>query len=114
WQFPTFDASVDWSTIAGSIGPITRRRRVAQLRHPLTHRLYEFDVWMATSSRCRPAAPPRRWVELRSLTNYPFSRPQAMIVDLLLDLLQQSPKPRRRTKQPGANPPGTDGAPQDP
>jgi A/G-specific adenine glycosylase len=83
WQFATFDENEDWTTIQRSIGRMSHRRSVARLKHQLTHRRYEFEVWVVRCNRPVAASPPRRWVCLHSLSDYPLPRPHVMIAAIL-------------------------------
>jgi adenine-specific DNA glycosylase len=92
WQFITFEgttepASKTVSEIAGKPGPV---RRVAQVKHQLTHRRYIFDAWVCSAAKPRAAQPPRRWVELTSLSDFPMSRPQLLIARALAKELSVS------------------------
>lgn len=89
WQFPTIEAPNNKpvaSTIGSQIGlPIRELREIGQLQHALTHRRYIFKAFQATaagSGRIK-SQPTRRWVKLNELTQYPLSRPQAKIAELI-------------------------------
>ena len=67
----------------------TAPRRLGVITHGLTHRRYEFDVFVCEAShndeRATPSVP-RAWVSLEGITAYPLPRPHARIAELLAAL----------------------------
>jgi len=89
WQFPTIEAE-DAKPVAAIIGrqigvPIQGLREIGQLRHALTHRRYIFNVFAArVSGKSKiPSKPTRQWVKLNELEQYPLSRPQTKIAEMI-------------------------------
>ncbi|MGD0462830.1 MAG: A/G-specific adenine glycosylase [Tepidisphaeraceae bacterium] len=92
WQFPTIKAA-DGQPVAAIIGRqmgvrIRELREVGQLRHALTHRKYLFKAFAATAmgNGRITSEPMRRWVKLNELEQYPLSRPQAKIAEMISSL----------------------------
>ncbi len=86
WQFVTLDPA------AGTALPVPTGtpRRIAEVTHALTHRRYRFTVFQCIARQegaPEPAAdvpgPPRRWVTLDELSDYPLPRPHVKIAELL-------------------------------
>lgn len=95
WQLVTFRAGDNpaetWQRIEADLGPLPNRRRVAQVKHTLTHRRYEFDVWIAPAGKTGRASPPRRWVGIDALSDYPLPRPHVLVAGLLREQSAQLP-----------------------
>jgi A/G-specific adenine glycosylase len=80
WQFVTIDASAKAARIRMKL---TRPKRIGEVRHTLTHRRYEFDVYAADVT-CDGVDPsPRVWVTLKQLDRYPLPRPHLKVVEML-------------------------------
>jgi A/G-specific adenine glycosylase len=92
WQFITIDAGAVPATTA----TLNRQfnltlsdvKRLGQIRHALTHRRYQFDVFVAHAGREAKSTQtgPRRWVKLDQLNAFPLSRPQLRIAQMLQTL----------------------------
>lgn len=94
WQFPTLEANGSLPSagaIAKQIGlPLDRLTRIGEIRHALTHRRYEFTAFSAIADGQTVSSSPelsqdRRWVRLENLDEYPLSRPQIRIAQMLRD-----------------------------
>lgn len=85
WQFITFEGTSEpsWQTVCNIAGKIGQARNIALVKHQLTHRRYIFDAWVAAVAKPRTVTPPRRWVELSALSDFPMSRPQLLIAQTL-------------------------------
>jgi A/G-specific adenine glycosylase len=85
WQFITFEGATEpgWKTVSEIAGKLGSVRKIAQVKHQLTHRRYIFDAWVAAVAKPRAVTPPRRWVELTHLSDFPMSRPQLLIAQTL-------------------------------
>jgi A/G-specific adenine glycosylase len=107
WQFITLarnGAKPDWKSLGRSLSlRLSRPRHLGEIRHDLTHRRYEFEIWRCHESKdtktlSRYAGrgqgeglnhagattkPPRRWLTLAQLQDYPLPRPHLLIVELL-------------------------------
>lgn len=88
WQWITIPAPAngdpaDWEALRLQIGRFTPPRAVARLRHQLTHRRYEFEVFAADCARPKPATAPRRWIPWKDLGSFPLPKPHVMIADSL-------------------------------
>jgi A/G-specific adenine glycosylase len=92
WQFVTVDPggqALSRATVKAIVPvAIDSPRPLGKVRHALTHRKYEFEVYV-----CRTRGPgrregigARRWVRLDELGAYPLSRPQLKIAQLLREL----------------------------
>jgi hypothetical protein len=74
---------------------MTVPRRIGQVTHGLTHRRYEFDVFVCevtAGASCRPGSDPaatsadgrpRAWTDLKGLSQYPIPRPHLKIAAML-------------------------------
>ncbi len=99
WQFPTIEAADDDLTpaiITRAIGlRIRDLRQIGQIRHVLTHRRYIFSVFTATVSANgqRRSNRPSRWVRPGELDQYPLSRPQSKIAEIIFGLRSASLPP---------------------
>jgi A/G-specific adenine glycosylase len=90
WQFVTFAADgpggCDSGTFQRNLGiRITGLRRLGRIRQALTHRRFIFDVFTAAAvSSALPASqPPRRWLRLTELDEYPLPRAHVKIAAML-------------------------------
>jgi A/G-specific adenine glycosylase len=84
WQFLTVDASPG----QGNADPVPLKqcRRLGMVSHALTHRRYEFDVYVARVGKHGTGNDPhRRWVTLAELEAYPLPRPHLKMVQMLRD-----------------------------
>ena len=85
WQFlarPLEDAAATavWAQLRREIGEFPRPRKMTRIRHQLTHRSYEFEVYAADGANVRePRGASPRWVGLGELSGYPLPRPHVMI-----------------------------------
>jgi adenine-specific DNA glycosylase len=94
WQFSTIAAGRRAPTVQILQSALSLRTdqptQLANIRHDLTHRRYEFDVFICRLERgaVRSRLPARRWVTLGELHRYPLPRPHLRIAALLkaLDL----------------------------
>lgn len=89
WQFVTreIDQPIALSTIK-----LSRRRRLGEVHHALTHRRYHFEVFEANVTRDGHDPSPRVWVKLDGLSRYPLPRPHLKIAEMLQ--AQKSPSDR--------------------
>jgi A/G-specific adenine glycosylase len=101
WQFITTtagDAAPDAKAVAATTGVrVSEPTPIGAVSHGLTHRQYEFDVFACeavTDVAATTDAPPRRWVRLDGLSEYPLPRPHLRIATLLAEL--RSPSVRVR------------------
>lgn len=88
WQFITVPALDDIANGAAcDLLPlaITKPRLIGSIRHALTHRRYEFEIFRchAKSKRLRKSDSLRRWSTLHEMDKLPMSRPQLKIAALL-------------------------------
>ena len=81
WQFVTLDGE-SRSDLPVPIEPSTS---LGIVTHALTHRRYEFEVYLADAAADKLATdnPPRRWVTLAQLAEYPLPRPHLKIAEML-------------------------------
>jgi hypothetical protein len=85
WQFlarPIDDRAPTtvWAQLRREIGEFPRPRKMTRIRHQLTHRSYEFEVYAADGANVRePRAESPRWVGLGELSDYPLPQPHVMI-----------------------------------
>jgi A/G-specific adenine glycosylase len=106
WQFVTVEAGTRAVTtrsvaLACDVRGIARPRKIAIVTHVLTHRRYEFDVYVTESSDGDAAAGaagaggarPGVWCSLEELSNYPLPRPHLKIAQLLRELRESIPSP---------------------
>jgi A/G-specific adenine glycosylase len=86
WQFPTVEAvgpSPEAKAISREIGlTITHLTPLGHVRHALTHRRYTFTAYTANARLTRTAAN-RKWITLEELDQFPLSRPQLKIAELI-------------------------------
>jgi A/G-specific adenine glycosylase len=86
WQFVTRPAR----TSAGAPAPPLATRRPIKLglvRHALTHRRYQFEVYLCDAREGARSTLPDigRWVELDQLNEFPLPRPHVRIAQLLAE-----------------------------
>lgn len=81
WQFVTIDGESEGVLPVPIDSPIS----LGVVTHILTHRRYEFAVYVAQAAADQLAAdnPPRRWVTLAELTEYPLPRPHSKMAEML-------------------------------
>jgi A/G-specific adenine glycosylase len=97
WQFVTLEAgpkNPTAQTIQRHVGLEVRKPKlIGQLKHALTHRRYEFAVFVAQAENdgLPDCARPRRWARLEELANYPLPRPHLKIAEMLLESSCQLP-----------------------
>ena len=89
WQFVTIEAAdaspksaAKLAKLGLEIGP---PRPLGILKHTLTHRRYEFEVFacVAKTNLFSEAKGERRWADLDELANYPLPRPHLKIAQWL-------------------------------
>src|SRR5262249_18777994 len=84
WQFVTIakcNGKLPPQMLRASHGlQVERAHRCGVIRHSLTHRRYEFEVFTA---RARGESSNGTWVRLKELGNYPLSRPQLRIAAMI-------------------------------
>ncbi|HEX8521077.1 MAG TPA: A/G-specific adenine glycosylase [Tepidisphaeraceae bacterium] len=88
WQFVTTDRNGTYPDCEKALGCRVRlMEKIGLVTHGLTHRRYEFDVWVGELSHAVPTSnddPSRRvWVGLDELSKYPMSRPQVKVAQML-------------------------------
>ena len=91
WQFVTFEAQTEISESSFLKSAITftttSPRKIGHVKHALTHRRYQFDVFAceAKKSSCLKLqeAPSRKWVTLKEIIIFPLPRPHVRIVEML-------------------------------
>lgn len=78
WQFTTFPSPL-------KLLPEQRAclRKLGVVRHALTHRRYIFTAYYANREWEIPNGLPQRWVKAAEITEYPMSKPQRAIGELL-------------------------------
>jgi A/G-specific adenine glycosylase len=92
WQFVTFEANgaePSRRAVREHLSfDVDTPRLVGIVRHALTHRRYEFDVYVCTARTAgngtAPGPTPRAWVTRCGLDAYPLPRPHLKIIDLLM------------------------------
>jgi A/G-specific adenine glycosylase len=89
WQFPTMEPKGDHPTagmIRREVGlSVTKPTSLGTIAHALTHRRYTFDVFACESKTDRMISTDRtrRWVAISAMGQYPLSRAQIRIRQLL-------------------------------
>lgn len=88
WQFVTLPAmeNVADPTVRSALPvPVSPPRLIGSVRHALTHRRYEFDIFRcrAKSRKLPKSDTPRRWLTLQETDKLPMSRPQLKVAALL-------------------------------
>ncbi|MDP9172828.1 MAG: A/G-specific adenine glycosylase [Planctomycetota bacterium] len=90
WQFITMEAGAKNPTarqLQTHLGVrVTTPQLMGKLKHALTHRRYEFDVYLsnADGDALSPSDRPRRWIRLQEMSQVPLSRPHSRIVEMLM------------------------------
>jgi A/G-specific adenine glycosylase len=82
WQFITLDAG---AAPAGLPVTILKPTRIGTVNHALTHRRYQFEVFLARA-KTRNAAEgdrPMRWVTATEIERYPLPRPHLKMLEML-------------------------------
>jgi A/G-specific adenine glycosylase len=89
WQFVTVEPPEKRSKPKLPLA-IHRPIRLGTVSHALTHRRYEFDVYMADTKNGDSPTDDRvrRWVTLEELEPYPLPRPHLRIVAMLQDFIE--------------------------
>ena len=86
WQFvtlPTAAGAEPFAALAAALKlPLTPGPSLGQVRHALTHRQYEFEVFAAETTSAA-SVEPRRWVTLAELSRFPLPKPHVRIAALL-------------------------------
>ena len=94
WQFITIEAE-DLAPSAASISrktgvSVTDLRSLGSIKHDLTHRRYEFEVFACGAKRRRQAiSSNRRWVGLDGLSDFPLSRPQLEVAQMISSIIRR-------------------------
>ena len=88
WQFITFEEkTASAATLkARTHLEISSLRRLGSINHNLTHRRYEFAVFVCAAKNVRSAPKTnstRKWLTLEDLERFPVPRPHLRIVELL-------------------------------
>lgn len=94
WQFITIEAGKTPPTtrsLSRLIGlPICELRPLGSLRHDLTHRRYEFEVLACRMKRRGEGiGQTRRWVGLEGLSDFPLSRPQLEVAQMISSIIRR-------------------------
>jgi A/G-specific adenine glycosylase len=82
WQFITVEAPTNDATVSLPV-KTTSQTALGQVTHSLTHRRYQFDVFVCQTTDGNHLQPPRKWVTLRQLQRLPLPRPQLRIAVML-------------------------------
>jgi A/G-specific adenine glycosylase len=86
WQFPTIEAigkGTDLKLIGRHLGIATgAAKQIGEVSHALTHRRYMFTAFIA-AAKTMQASSGRKWIGLEELDQYPLSRPQLKIAEML-------------------------------
>lgn len=99
WQFITIDPQAE--APAGVASLIKSPEPLGKVRHALTHRRYEFDVFRCSISRRSKAAENRAWVTLEGLNQFPLPRPHVLIAKMLQTSLPPgSTSKTKRSRRP--------------
>ena len=89
WQFITLAAPDCKAGKSCEKLPVSVRQRVhlGSISHALTHRRYQFEVFLATASarRNKPGKSSGKWVTLSELEQFPLPRPHVRIAQMLRD-----------------------------
>jgi A/G-specific adenine glycosylase len=88
WQFVTVPADEPLEPAAlRKLLPvrITKPRPLGAVTHGLTHRRYHFDVFACDAPHDDEPShpPPRAWVTLKGLSQYPLPRPHVAVAEML-------------------------------
>lgn len=107
WQFLTWPAggkaaaAEAFSQLLGA--PIVGLTRLGEIRHALTHRKYEFEIFRARLPEKIEIGAARRWVALDEIDELPLPSPHLKIRDILIDpAVSQSLRTRERGRRCGA------------
>jgi A/G-specific adenine glycosylase len=101
WQFVTFEANgmpPSPGTVHDRVAlKVDAPRRIGAVRHALTHRRYEFDVYVCSARAggdvpTGPAA--RAWVTVAELDAYPLPRPHLKVAELIRRATSDGPNAR--------------------
>jgi A/G-specific adenine glycosylase len=92
WQFVTIEAEDSPPTaedLSGRVGlKLCDLQRLGALQHDLTHRRYQFEI---LTCRAKPSKKPlpkeRRWVGLDGLSDFPLSRPQLQVAQMISSII---------------------------
>ncbi len=103
WQFLTVETdkrTICPKTVHSICGlKSSSPRSMGTIEHALTHRRYQFDVYLCdvrehrSSDKKSELDESRRWVRLSELEQYPLPRPHARIAEMLLQLESNSLNP---------------------
>lgn len=81
WQFISREPSGPVPALARQFAqPVGKARKVGTIRHALTHRRYEFEVWEMGVAECNGGG---TWVTLSELDQFPLPVPHLRIARLL-------------------------------
>jgi A/G-specific adenine glycosylase len=87
WQFVTVPLELADNGAGAPAPPLRTSKplRLGKVRHGLTHRRYEFEVYSCEVGEDAevPAPVPRVWTTLEELSRYPLPRPHLKIAELL-------------------------------
>ncbi len=87
WQFVTIDVGDGTKSQKARSLPIAteRPKRMGLITHALTHRRYEFEVFVCRSrtSQLSPTHSNLRWTTLENLKEFPLPRPHVRIAEML-------------------------------
>lgn len=81
WQFVTVDPEKDGSPVG-----LGKRRAIGTVTHGLTHRRYEFDVFVCEGGKVVTDGTGRRWLTLAELDEYPLPRPHVKVAGMLREM----------------------------
>ena len=88
WQFITVDADEDAPAHLGLKDVVA----LGKVSHALTHRRYEFSVYLAHATDPKRVTDnrPHKWVTLAQVAEYPLPRPHLKIVEILRSFLMET------------------------
>jgi len=81
WQFITIDPQAEVSPSVASL--INNPKPLGKVRHALTHRRYEFEVFRCAIARRPKGTKNSLWTTLVDLDRYPLPRPHVLIAKML-------------------------------
>lgn len=94
WQFITIESGngANPGKSSGLPVPTEPACRLGMIKHALTHRRYEFEVFLckSRSSKLSSAQTNLRWTTLEKLNQFPLPRPHVRIAEILSD---STPRP---------------------